>query len=124
MEKTSKEKYAPLLITPDARYTPQTPTDIKMNISLHPRETCTSDVNTEEYSREMDVHDPQINATRILTNITRGIQRPKSYTPTRCEVCGLTQKECQQLIENIHGPIDPNTCYFYGPHFIDNTQLR
>ena len=123
-EKDIKEKCAPLLITPNARYTPPTPTVAKMNISLHPRETYTPDVNLEEDSREMDIYDPQINAARLSTNTTKDNQKSNSYTPTRCEVCGLTQKECHQLMKNIHDPTDTNKCCFRGPKFIDDKQLR
>ena len=123
-EKDIKEKCAPLLITPNAKYTPPTPTVAKMNISLHPREAYTSNVNIEEVSREMDIHDPQINAARLSTNTTKDMLKSNSYTPTRCDVCGLTQKECHQLMKNIHDPTDPNKCCFRGPKFIDDKQLR
>ena len=91
-EKEIKEKCAPLLVTPNTKYTPSTSTVVKININLHSRATYTSDMNTEEYDKKRYIHDQHINATRLLTNTTKGIQQSNSYTPTRCEVCGLTHK--------------------------------
>ena len=49
--------------------------------------------NTSQEERELeddDLPDPRINAARA----TMGNSDKTSYTPTRCKVCGLTQKEC------------------------------
>ena len=84
------------------------------------------DINEDEDTEEEDViHDPSVYAARY------GKQTPSEpnssyseYTPIRCKVCGLTQKECHQQWRTIHDPNDPDKCPFRGPHFIQDKQIR
>ena len=46
------------------------------------------------------------------------------YTPTRCTVCGKTQKEIHEMLKQIHDPSDPDNCCFRGPKYIKDKDIR
>ena len=66
---------------------------------------------------------PNANAA-TATSGYNGEQSYRQYTPTRCNCCGLTQKECHQQWSTLHDAKDPTTCPFRGPEFIKDKQIR
>ena len=97
----------------------------------HQQQDPTMNQDDKSYNEEDYINDenlkisPQVNAARYITS-----DRPTptssntSYSPSRCVVCGLTQKECHQNWRNLHDPNDPTKCPFRGPTFITDKQIR
>ena len=74
---------------------------------------------------EEDLADPNINAARMGKQQDRaGQQDNLLYTPDRCKVCGLTQKECHQVWKSIHDPNDVQKFPFRGPEYITDKHIR
>ena len=111
---------APTTISHNAKYKMPKP---QIN---HLSSPLCQDNNEDEDTEEEDViHDPSVYAARY------GKQTPSEpnssyseYTPIRCKVCGLTQKECHQQWRTIHDPNDPEKCPFCGPEYIEDKQIR
>ena len=67
-------------------------------------------ISTSIPEEEDNLEDPKINVA-----IMGRKHDDKSYTPDRCKVCGLTQKEYHQMWKTIHDPNDVQKCSFRGP---------
>ena len=82
-------------------------------------------ISTTIPEEEEFLEDPMINAARIGKQHDNARQHDNtSYTPDRCKVCGLTQKECHQVWKTIHDPNDVKKCPFRGPEFITDKHTR
>ena len=70
--------------------------------------------------------DPTISSARIgkPTSSTTNLRQSKMYVPKVCEVCGLTQKELHQQLNQIHDPYDPKKCCLRGPEYIGDKNIR
>ena len=67
--------------------------------------------------------DPKINSAQLYMETLRDTNESQTYTPIRCDVCGLTQKLCHQAMKMIHDPANPNKCRFRGPKHIVNKHI-
>ena len=111
------DRCAPSRITHTAKYNPPQPQIASMNAALPEND------DTSQEERELeddDLPDPRINAARA----TMGNSDKTSYTPTRCKVCGMTQKECHQAMKTLHDPDDPTKCCFRGPKYIAEKHVK
>ena len=82
-------------------------------------------ISTTIPEEEEFLEDPMINAARVGKQHDNARQHDNtSYTPDRCKVCGLTQKECHQVWKTIHDPNDVKKCPFRGPEFITDKHIR
>jgi hypothetical protein len=112
---------APSIISHNAKYKHPTP---KVNqVASYPFHPTNDNEVMDSDNDEDTLHNPSINAAR------QGKQSDNessavNYLPTRCKVCGLTQKECHQQWRSIHDPTDPDKCPFRGPEYISNKQIR
>ena len=95
---------------------------------LHDEENKTCERDIEDENDEKLVN-PTMNAARFgktpsssFTSQTKTSTIP--YNPTRCKVCGMTQKECHQAWNNMHDPSDPTKCCFRGPIFNPDKNIR
>ena len=106
-----KDKCTPQIISHTAKYKIYTPQVMKVSRSISEEEEI--------------LKDPMINAVRIGRQYDNERQHDNtSYTPDRCKVCGLTQKECHQVWKTIHDPNDVKKCLFRGPEFITDKHIR
>ena len=85
------------------------------------------EISKEEEVVEDDdtIHDPSVYAARYgkqTTSVSNSTY--PAYTPNRCKVCGMTQKECHQRWRTIHDPNEPEKCPFRGPEYIEDKQIR
>ena len=133
-----KNKCAPQTISNNAKYELHTPQVSKVVVPVY--EGAKDEVDSEQcwvQSSTFDLQDqkngnteelsvsPIIKASRMGPTTTAPSYSPRaSYTPDKCEVCGLTQKECHQVWKSIHDPTDPQKCPFRGPKFIIDKQIR
>ena len=103
-----KDKCAPRTIASKAKY------DIKQPIVASSHNQICPSATREEY-------DPVINAARLSPG---SVSQRDGYKPTRCKVCGHTQKEIHEMMWKIHDPSDPQKCCFRGPKFIEDKHMR
>ena len=132
-----KEKCAPITISRSAKYSLPSPqismlhTDIQ---HFNENEDNLSDTDEQENCKTNndELASPTINAARFgkQTSCNRTSTSTPSklssnpYNPTRCKVCGMTQKECHLAWNSMHDPNDPTKCCFRGPIFNPDKHIR
>ena len=63
------------------------------------------------------------NDSITVTPIVNSTRRT-AYTPTRCTVCGKTQKELHEMLKQLHDTSDPDNYCFRGPKYIKDKDIR
>ena len=126
-----RDNCAPLTISRTAKYSLPSPQISMLSTKfdqLHDEENKTCERDIEDENDEKLVN-PTMNAARFgktpsssFTPQTKTSTIP--YNPTRCKVCGMTQKECHQAWNNMHDPSDPTKCCFRGPIFNPDKNIR
>ena len=116
-----KDNCAPTFITANAKYLPPHPqVALTKGLEMHMNRGI-QDRQNKDTSEDDQLHKLIIAAARPTIPPS---QHKAQYTPSRCKVCGKSQKEVHEMLRQIHDPNDPHKCCFRGAKFIGDKHMR